>query len=117
MDRFVKALEQVTMEKAGSPEPVTLDSGQYLLSFSHESVVFDDAILPEFTADVLWPDDLGFFCRFWRAVKYVFGWRSRFGDSDTFEVNENEAKSLIRLAEYHRDFSEADIAEKNGATK
>lgn len=37
----------------------------------------------------------GFFRRVWVAIKYVFGYRSRYGDWDSFMMNPEDADRLI----------------------
>jgi hypothetical protein len=39
------------------------------------------------------------FKRLWRGIKYICGYRSRYGDSDSFEIKANEAKHLVKIIE------------------
>jgi len=45
----------------------------------------------------------GFFKRIWVAIKYIFGYRSRYGDWDTFLMNPEDADRLIPYLEKLRD--------------
>lgn len=48
------------------------------------------------------------FKRIWRAVKYVFGHRSNYGDFDEFIFNPEDADSLQQVVDYLKDRTKAE---------
>jgi len=40
-----------------------------------------------------------FFKRFWKGIRYIFGYECNYGLSDEFIIKENEAKHLIKIIE------------------
>lgn len=45
----------------------------------------------------------GFWRRVWSAIKYIFGYRSRYGNWDNFMVNVNDADKLITILQKFKD--------------
>ncbi len=116
MDRLVNILQLMGHVSGDSDAPVLIESEQYLLTFEREIEKWDNCAMSEFTLSIEFPHDLCFFRRLWRAVKFAWGWKSRYGNCDSMDIDEQQAKSLMHLAELHRDLSEAELAEKDIAS-
>lgn len=92
------------IEVGGTPTASTKEQ-EFLIckcSNTEHIVVFTwwaDAVYEEVYMDIhLKP--LGFWERLKHAVKYVFGYRSRFGDFDSIIIREEDAPKLEKIVEY-----------------
>jgi hypothetical protein len=48
-------------------------------------------------------DNPCFWKRIWRGIKYIFGYKSRYGDFYSWCLQEKDLESLIALLEHYRD--------------
>lgn len=117
MDRLVNILRKKGIESGNLQSPVEIENGQYILRFDRQIEKWDGYAMSEFIVSVEFPRNLGFFRRFWRSIKFIWGWKSRYGYTDDFEIDEQQAKSIMYLAELHRDFSKEESEKESESTE
>lgn len=89
------------MIKADLEQPRYLECGCHSPEHTLRFVYFDDP--PGFLYLHVFLEERGFFERLWLAVKYVFGYKSRFGHFTEFVFSPEDVKKLIAtLKEYER---------------
>lgn len=68
----------------------------------HQIIFFYDEESNELTARIHLKTYKNVFKRLYTAIRYVFGYKSRFGEWDNFIVNPNDAEKLIGILQQYK---------------
>lgn len=68
----------------------------------HQIIFFYDEEGNELTARIHLKTYKNVFKRLYTAIRYVFGYKSRFGEWDNFIVNPNDAEKLIGILQQYK---------------
>lgn len=73
-------------------------SDEHMLRFCY----IPDDDYSEVCASVMLSEYGGFWRRVWRAIKYAFGYRCKYGHFDSFILREKDLDALVSLLEAYR---------------
>ena len=102
MPRLIALLDK----QVGNTEPMAVKklevvSPQYLLRIEYKIYEEGRFAYSEFSFDILLPQKISTPRKIWRLLKYVFGFSSRYGEFDQFELNPEQTRQLKYLALQH----------------
>lgn len=85
------------------------------ISHSARFTLFHDDSYPELYIDVYLNQYRGFFKRVWTAIKYVFGYRSKFGHFDSISFRRKDIPRLKELMNsYENEFDKIEKISNSG---
>jgi hypothetical protein len=80
-------------------------SDEHVLKFSFDTEALKNHDIPEMYVSIYLSQYMNIWKRAWIAIKYIFGYRSQYGDWDTFLIKPQDAELLIQMLERYRNLS------------